>query len=116
MVLKRARLLFAVFLSIFVFGGASAQTGDPSHIVDVVYGHKQGVALSMDVFKPEHPNGIGVVWMVSGGWVSDHKSINPVLAKIFTSKGQTVFQVVHGSQPRFTVQEIVLDIHRAVRY
>jgi acetyl esterase/lipase len=27
-----------------------------------------------------------------------------------------VFQVVHGSQPKFTLPEIVQDIHRAVRF
>ncbi len=94
----------------------SGQAPSSSHIVDVVYGHKMGVALTMDVFKPEKPNGIGVVWMVSGGWVSNHNSINPAIAKVFTSKGQTVFQVVHGSQPKFTLQEIVQDINRAVRF
>lgn len=116
MIMNRTRLLLAVLLTVFIAGSASAQSGDPSHKVDVVYGHKMGVALTMDVFKPEHPNGIGVIWMVSGGWVSDHKSINPGLAKTFTSKGQTVFEVVHGSQPKFTLPEIVQDIHRAVRY
>jgi acetyl esterase/lipase len=70
----------------------------------------------MDVFKPAKPNGIGVIWMVSGGWVSNHEGINPGLAKTFNDKGQTVFQVVHGSQPRFFLPEIVQDIHRAVRF
>ena len=37
----------------------------------------------MDVFKPAKPNGIGVLWMVSGGWVSNYNSINPGLAAIF---------------------------------
>jgi acetyl esterase/lipase len=116
MVFTRIRWLFAILITLFISGSASAQTADKNHIVDVVYGHKMGVALTMDVFKPEHPNGIGVIWMVSGGWVSNHSSINPGLAAIFTSKGQTVFQVVHGSQPKFALPEIVLDIHRAVRY
>jgi acetyl esterase/lipase len=70
----------------------------------------------MDVFKPANPNGIGVIWMVSGGWVSNHNNINPALARAFTRRGQTVFQVVHGSQPKFTIPEIVQDIHRAVRF
>lgn len=89
---------------------------DQTHIKDVVYRHKLGVALTMDVFKPEKPNGIGILWMVSGGWVSDHKGINPDLARPFTDRGMTVFQVVHGTQPRFILPEIVEDIHRAVRF
>src|SRR5258706_12043158 len=108
MIFTRPRLVFAILFSLVFAGTASAQAGDKNHIVDVVYGHKQGVALTMDVFKPEHPNGIGVIWMVSGGWVSNHNNINAGLASVFTSKGQTVFQVVHGSQPKFALQEIVL--------
>ncbi len=95
---------------------ARAQANDPNHIRDVIYTHKVGVALTMDVFKPVKPNGIGVIWMVSGGWVSTHEGINPGLAQFFTSRGDTVFEVVHGSQPKFTVPEIVQDIHRAVRF
>jgi acetyl esterase/lipase len=89
---------------------------EPTHLKDVVYNHKLGCALTMDVFKPAKPNGIGVIWMVSGGWVSNHDSINPALAKVFNDKGQTVFEVVHGSQPRFFLPEIIQDIHRAVRF
>jgi acetyl esterase/lipase len=31
-------------------------------------------------------------------------------------RGYTVFAVVHGSQPKFVVTEIVQDLHRAVRF
>src|SRR6188474_890431 len=38
---------------------------------DVVYGHKMGMALTLDVLKPKsNGNGAGVLFMVSGGWVS----------------------------------------------
>ena len=37
---------------------------------DVVYGHKMGMALTFDVLKPTTANGAGVLFMVSGGWVS----------------------------------------------
>ena len=86
---------------IVLLWGAGTVAQEDHHLKDVVYGHKLGVALTMDVFKPGKPNGIGVLWMVSGGRVSNHESINPGLAKIFTDRGQTVFEVVHGSQPRF---------------
>ena len=40
-------------------------------IPDVVYGHKDGLALTFDVFKPKtNPNGAAVIFIVSGGWVS----------------------------------------------
>jgi dipeptidyl aminopeptidase/acylaminoacyl peptidase len=34
----------------------------------------------------------------------------------FLQRGYTVFLVCHGSQPKFTVSEIVADIHRSVRF
>jgi acetyl esterase/lipase len=115
--IRRSLKLFAI-LGVVALSSVQArgQGDDSRRLRDVVYGHKLGVALTMDVFKPEKPNGIGVVWMVSGGWVSNHNNISPGFASIFTSKGQTVFQVVHGSQPKFTLPEIVQDIHRAVRF
>ncbi len=33
-----------------------------------------------------------------------------------SGKGSYVFAVVHGSQPKFTIPEILEDMHRAVRY
>lgn len=87
-----------------------------THLEDVVYGHKSGMALTMDVVKPAKPNGAAIVWMVSGGWVSDHKSINPGLAALGSSRGYTVFQVCHGSQPKFTLSEILKDVTRAIRF
>ena len=33
-----------------------------------------------------------------------------------TDRGYTVFTVVHGSQPRYTVPEIIQDMNRAVRF
>jgi acetyl esterase/lipase len=87
-----------------------------TRISDVIYRKKGGVALTMDVFKPAKPSGIGVLWMVSGGWVSDHNGINAGLAKLFNDRGITLIFVMHGSQPKYTVAEIVDDIHRAVRF
>ncbi len=83
---------------------------------DVIYRKKQGVALTMDVFRPAKPNGAAILWMVSGGWVSSHDAINPGYAKPFTDAGYTFIQVVHGATPRYKVDEIVEDIHRAVRF
>ena len=85
--------------------------------VDVVYGRKHGTALTMDVFTPRaRTNGAAVIWVVSGGWVSSHEAISPDVIAEFLRRGYTVFAVVHGSQPKFTIPEIVNDIHRAVRF
>jgi acetyl esterase/lipase len=83
---------------------------------DVIYGRKYGMALTMDVFTPKKDaKGIGVILVVSGGFVSSHEAIQPVFVRPLTDRGYTVFAVVHGSQPRFTVPEIVEDMNRAVR-
>ena len=37
---------------------------------DVVYGHKFGLALTLDMYQPKNPNGAGVIFVNSGGRVS----------------------------------------------
>jgi acetyl esterase/lipase len=84
---------------------------------DVIYGRKYGTALTMDIFTPKKAaNGAAVVLVVSGGFFSAHESIQPALAQPLFDRGYTVFAVVHGSQPRFQVPEIVDDMNRAVRF
>lgn len=86
---------------------------------DVVYGHKDGMALTMDVYTPaENANGAGVLFMVSGGWYSGwappEKSL-PMFQPLLDA-GFTVFAVRHGSSPRYVIPEIVQDVRRSVRF
>jgi acetyl esterase/lipase len=84
---------------------------------DVIYGRKHGMALTLDVFTPkEKPNGRGVIFCVSGGWFSSHAAINLGFIRPLLERGYTVFAVVHGSQPKFTVPEVLEDMHRATRF
>ncbi|GAC1447833.1 MAG: hypothetical protein NVSMB9_30460 [Isosphaeraceae bacterium] len=84
---------------------------------DVIYGRKNGTALTMDVFRPKAgSNGAGVVMVVSGGFFSSHEAINARFVAPLLERGYVVFAVVHGSQPLFTVPEIVKDLNRAVRF
>lgn len=91
---------------------ASAQ----SRIQDVIYLKKGGCAYTMDVFKPKVSNHKAIMWLISGGWVSSHDSLDAGFASIFTNKGYTVFEVVHGSQPKYTIPEIVPQVRRALRF
>jgi acetyl esterase/lipase len=93
-----------------------ARAAEFTRTEDVIYGRKDGVALTLDVFQPKQPNGYGVILMVSGGWFSSHDAINVGFCQPFLERGYTVFAVVHGSQPKFVVTEIVGDINRAVRF
>jgi acetyl esterase/lipase len=84
---------------------------------DVIYGRKFGTALTMDIFTPKkEPKGVGVIMVISGGFFSSRESIIPGFVRPLTERGYTVFAVLHGSQPRYTIPEIVQDINRAVRF
>jgi acetyl esterase/lipase len=84
---------------------------------DVIYSRKFGSALTLDVFTPKaNANGLGLVYVVSGGWFSDHNFINTAFIEPFTARGYTVFAVVHGSQPRYTIPEVIADMRKSVRF
>jgi acetyl esterase/lipase len=96
---------------------ASRAADDAAVLADVVYGHKDGMALTFDVVKPAKPNGAGVLWIQSGGWYSTwtDPKVWPNLAKPYLDKGFTVFIVRHGSAPKYTVPEAAEDVRRCVR-
>lgn len=112
--MKRSVLLALVLIAAPV----AAQETKPvvKHTKDIIYGRKHGAALTMDVFAPAKWNGLGVIWVVSGGWFSSPFAINQAFADPFLERGYTVFAVVHGSQPKFTIPEILEDMHRATRF
>ena len=99
---------------------AAAQQPAYTREQDVVYGRKYGVALTMDVFTPgRDANGAAAIFVVSGGWFSDHglvEQVIPPFLEALLNRGYTVFAVVHGSQPKFTIPEILQDMHRSVRF
>ncbi len=101
---------------------AVAQTGAQTQaevIPDVVYGHKDGMALTFDVLKPKtKPNGAAVIFMVSGGWVSTYSPPQQMATRFnyLLDKGITVIPVRHGSSPKYFIPEIVSDVRRAVRF
>lgn len=96
----------------------ASRADEPTQIRNVIYGHKFGTALTMDVLKPAKPNGIGVIFTLSGGWHSDISMIEKRRKHFhyFTDRGQTVFLIIHSSAPKFQVSEVVQDVHRAVRF
>ena len=86
---------------------------------DLVYVHKHGLAMTMDLYRPESaPNGAAILFMVSGGWVSKWappEQTKPLFAS-YLGKGFTVFCVRHGSSPRYSIPEAIADVRRSVRY
>jgi acetyl esterase/lipase len=112
------RTFLAVILAFLSFGLARGDEAPRfTRTEDVVYAHKFGTALTLDVIQPVKPaNGYGIIFMVSGGWFSNHENVNPGSYLPYLDRGYTVFAVVHGSQPKFTIPEITQDIHRAIRF
>jgi acetyl esterase/lipase len=119
--MKKQPLLLAITLaSAFACGTALAEANRSSEIEpDVVYGHKDGLALTMDVYQPESAaNGAAILFMVSGGWYSrwaPPEQTKP-LFQPYLDKGYTMMAVRHGSSPRYSIPEAVSDVRRAVRF
>jgi len=102
-----------------LLGAGIASAADvPEHTRtrDVVYGRKHGLALTMDVFTPKKSNGLAAIAVVSAKWESDVSLIWPTFYYELLRRGYTVFAVLHGAQPKFTLPEIIDDMHRAVRF
>jgi acetyl esterase/lipase len=113
--MKIPRLVAGLVLLALV---APLRAADEVQIVpDVVYGHKDGMALTFDVFKPAKPNGAAILWIQSGGWYSNYTD-PPAMAAVckpFLEKGWTMCIVRHGSAPKYTVPEAAQDVRRCVR-
>ncbi|TWT46381.1 Alpha/beta hydrolase family protein [Thalassoglobus neptunius] len=96
----------------------------PLVVADVVYGHKDGLAMTFDIFRPDTEstgrpaNGAAIAFMVSGGWYS--KWTPPQQAQAFfqpyLNEGYTVFAVRHGSSPVYGIPDAVSDVQRAIRF
>jgi acetyl esterase/lipase len=119
--LSKASWRWLALVLIVLAGTNRASAQEITRERDIVYGRKFGMALTMDVWKPAEQNGIGVIFLVSGGFQSgldkvDSERFGAVVLKPFLDHGQTVFAVSHSAQPKFNVIEIVPDIHRAVRF
>src|SRR5262245_6353333 len=112
------RWLLSLTLVALIVVRAPAAEPTPERERDVIYGRKFGMCLTMDVVHPKEKNGAAVIIVASGGWVSNHDTLERlgVYNSEFLKRGYTVFGVVHGSQPKYTVNECVEDMQRSVRF
>lgn len=108
---------------------------------DIVYRHKFGMNLTLDVFQPKDSNRAAVLFFNSGGFYSPifvrqnenaagsrwllfqvtqgDKTVDLGLRFSYSQlllNGFTVFDIRHGSGPRFTLDEIVEDCRFAVQF
>ena len=90
-----------------------------TYVRDVIYGHRDGMALTYDVFKPvKGANGALVVNMVSAGWRSSWAPPEERQARYqaLIEKGFTVVALYHSSAPRFQVPDAVTDVRLGMRH
>ncbi len=116
---RRASVIaVAALLSLGVFVSQAAAV-EVEILPDLIYGHKDGLAMTLDVLKPKSgANGAAILYMVSGGWVSRWAPPKESADRFqfLLGKGFTVVIVRHGSSPRYHVPDAVSDVRRAVRF
>ena len=112
-----------ILILLFCFDGIALAEGRVEK--NVVYGMYSGLALLMDIYYPEKPNGRGVVFVMGSGWhmplaygggglkdrAANHNSL-----KTLSEAGYTVFAINHRAAPRFRYPAAVEDAQRAVRF
>ena len=109
-----SRGAYATFLLLAAASSASHLSGQDVHVVtDVVYGHVDGMATVYDVSIPASPNGAGVIFVISGGFLStlEQQAFIAPVAEPLLSAGFTVFHLRHPSTPRY----LAPDIYDAIR-
>ncbi len=93
---------------------------------NVVYGMYSGLALLMDVYHPEHPNGHGIIRIAGSGFRMpldfDSRQLKGTPDRIdpgssaLLEAGYTLFRINHRAAPRFKYPANVEDGQRAVRF
>ena len=92
---------------------------------NIVYGMVSGLALLLDVYRPETPNGYGIVHISGSGWSAplslDARPLKEgAHARVYgiplAEAGYTVFTINHRATPRFHYPAPVEDAQRAVRF
>lgn len=92
---------------------------------NVIFGMYSGLALLLDVYHPEKPNGYGVIFISGSGWSAPlgldavplkESGQEKVYAVPLADAGYTVFAINHRATPRFQYPAPVEDAQRAVRF
>ncbi len=99
---------------------------------NVVYGMVSGASLTMDVYKPENTNKIGIITIpgtafgyaystsysqlsMTANFANDSSYFGKY-ARMLVDKGYTIFVINHRLAPQFSYKDILGDCQRAVRF
>ena len=92
---------------------------------NVIYAMYSGLALLLDVYVPETPNGYGGIHISGSGWSAPLspdarplKEAGHVAHEAYpmVKAGYTIFTINHRAAPRFRYPDPVHDCQRAVRW
>ena len=98
---------------------------DDRVVRNFIFGMVSGGALLMDVYRPENPNGRGVIHITGSGWHSPLAANAPqqkassqveVFGLPLVEAGYTVFAVNHRTAPLNKYPSQLEDVERAVRF
>ncbi len=113
--MKALLIAFLIFSSICVIASDSL-----SFIkTEIIYGRKDGMALTMMMLKPTaKANGKAIISVLNGNWISSPRMMDAFLAKsnLYIDAGYTMFGVMVSSQPQYTIPDEISDLKRAVRF
>jgi acetyl esterase/lipase len=120
------RALPAIAWLVFFSPLALAAKPVPAATVErnVVYGMVSGAALLLDVHRPAHSNGLGVIFISGSGWqASSAYGATPLKEQQvglwgppLLAVGYTVFAINHRAAPRFHYPAAIDDVQRAIRF
>jgi acetyl esterase/lipase len=116
------RLTTAMCVCLLTSAAVSAQTPVERN---VIYGMYSGLALLMDVHRPETPNGLGIIDVYGSGWqappgygapgLKDNPG-NAAWTSSLLRAGYTVFAINYRAAPEFHYPAAIDDVQRAIRY
>ncbi len=121
----RLPVLVTVLVMFLTSGVAQRAVAEERVERNVVFGMYSGLALLMDVYYPENPNGYGIVFISGSGWTRGlsldatplkESGQEDVYAVPLAAAGYTVFGINHRASPRFRHPAHLEDAQRAVRF
>jgi acetyl esterase/lipase len=110
---------FLLLIGVSFFAAAHSQDTLSYTQSEIIYGRKDGMALTLIKLAPKKQSkGKGIITVVSGNWVSNYSMLPGFIrhAANYVNSGYTMFLVMHGSQPRYAINDEAEDLKRAVRF
>lgn len=125
MITKRISIIL-VALSTCMYSAVSQPDLNAAKVErNIVFGMYSGLALLMDIYYPENPNGYGVIHISGSGWTKplsydarllNHQGHVKIEGEALVEAGYTLFSINHRAVPRFRYPAAVEDAQRAVRF